>query len=271
MTITGTVQFGSLDSLGAATLAVFDLKTAQELVGKQGVFDQIAVASEPGVLAEELVGDIEEIVPATLEVETGSAQAASDAEDSEEAIDDVRTFLLAFAGIALFVGAFVIFNTLSMTIAQRIRELATLRTLGASRMQILGSLLLEGLVIGLIASIGGVLLGIALAKGLTSLFDALGLGLPDAGTVFKPRTAIVGVVLGVVVTILATIAPALRATRVPPIAAVREGATLPRSAISRRRIPIAAVLTALALALVAFGVLEAARSRPSCCMRGSQR
>ena len=255
MTITGTVEFGSLDSLGNATLAVFDLETAQDLVGKEGVFDQIAVAAEPGVLPDALVAEIERIVPSNLQVQTGQAQAASDAEDSEEAINTIRAFLLAFAGIALFVGAFVIFNTLSMTIAQRIRELATLRTLGASRLQILGSLLLEGVLIGLLASIGGVLLGLVLAKGLTALFDALGLGLPDAATVFETRTAVVGIVLGVVVTVVATISPALRATRVPPIAAVREGATLPRSALSRRRVPVAAVLAALALALVVFGVL----------------
>ena len=109
-----------------------------------------------------------------------------------------------------------------MTIAQRIRELATIRTLGASRMQILASLLLEGLIIGVIASALGVLLGLLLAKGLTSLFDALGLGLPDAPSVFETRTAVVSILLGVSVT-FSTITPALRATRVPPIAAVREG------------------------------------------------
>jgi putative ABC transport system permease protein len=255
MTITGTVEFGSLDSLGNATLAVFDVATAQDLVGKQGQLDQISVEAAPGASPEQLAQDIAKALPSNLQVETGSAQAASDSEDSQEAIDAIRAFLLAFAGISLFVGAFVIFNTLSMTIAQRIRELATLRTLGASRMQILASLLLEGLIIGVIASALGVLLGLLLAKGLTSLFDALGLGLPDAPSVFETRTAVVSILLGVSVTVLSTITPALRATRVPPIAAVREGSILPRSAISQRRLPIAAFLGLVGAALFVFGVL----------------
>lgn len=255
MEITGTVEFGSLESLGNATLAVFDVMTAQGLVGKEGQLDQISVAAQPGVSPDKLAAEIARVMPGDLEIETGATQAASDAEDSQEAIDAIRAFLLAFAGISLFVGAFVIFNTLSMTIAQRIRELATLRTLGASRAQILGSLLLEGLIIGAIASALGVLLGLLLAKGLTSLFDALGLGLPDAPSVFEARTAVVSVILGISVTVISTVAPALRATGVPPIAAVREGATLPRSAISQRRLPIAAVLAFASIALIAIGVL----------------
>ena len=122
MTITGTVEFGSLDSLGNATLAVFDVATAQGLVGKQGQLDQISVEAAPGASPDQLAQDIAKALPSNLQVETGSAQAASDSEDSQEAIDAIRAFLLAFAGISLFVGAFVIFNTLSMTIAQRIRE-----------------------------------------------------------------------------------------------------------------------------------------------------
>ena len=139
----------------------------------------------------------------------------------------IRNFLLGFAGIALLVGAFVIFNTLSITVAQRTREFATLRTLGASRKQVLRSVVLEGLVIGLVASVIGLVLGLGLAKGMVALFSALGVDLPDASTVVATQTIIVSLMLGTGITLLASILPARRATRVPPIAAVREGATLP--------------------------------------------
>ena len=254
MTVTGTVEFGSLESLGGTTLAVFDLETAQGLVGKRGQLDQISVQSEPGTAPSRLVAAIDAQLGPSFEVSSGSEQAQTDAEDSEEALSTIRTFLLAFAGIALFVGAFVIFNTFSMTVAQRVRELATLRTLGGSRRQILTSLVIEGFVIGAVASVIGLFLGLALAKGLTALFSALGLELPEAPTVFATRTVIVSLLLGTVVTMAASLAPALRATRVPPIAAVREGATLPATTLSRRGRPIAAVLAVLAAGLWAVGV-----------------
>ena len=145
----------------------------------------------------------------------------------------IRKFLLGFAGIALLVGAFVIFNTLSITVAQRTREFATLRTLGASRKQVMRSVVLEGIVIGLLASVIGLVLGLGLSKGMIALFSALGVDLPDASTVFATRTVIVSLLLGTGITLIASILPARRATRVPPIAAVREGATLPDHADGR--------------------------------------
>ena len=123
-------------------------------------------------------------------------QAEDDAEELDEGMGIIRKFLLAFGGIALLVGAFVIFNTLSITVAQRTREFATLRTLGASRKQVLRSVMLEGLVIGLLASVIGLVLGLGLAKGMIALFSALGVDLPDASTVFAPRTVIVSLLLG---------------------------------------------------------------------------
>src|SRR6202011_5505946 len=144
-----------------------------------------------------------------------------------------KSFLLAFGGIALFVGSFVIANTLSITIAQRTRELATLRTLGATRRQVLGSVMLEALAIGLLASVVGLFLGLALAKGLNSLLVSFGIDLPQTSTVFKTRTVVVSLAVGVIVTLLAALRPALRSTRVPPIAAVREGAVLPPSRFAR--------------------------------------
>ena len=137
--------------------------------------------------------------------------------------------LLGFGGIALLVGAFVIFNTLSITVAQRTREFATLRTLGASRKQVMRSVRLEGLVIGLVASVIGLVTGLGIAKGMVALFGAMGVELPEAGTVIATHTITTSLIVGTGVTLLASILPARRATRVPPIAAVREGAVLPTS------------------------------------------
>ena len=154
-------------------------------------------------------------------------------------------FLLAFAGIALFVGSFVIANSLSITIAQRTREFATLRTLGASRRQVLRSIVVEALVVGIVASVIGLFLGFALASGLFALFEAVGFTLPNTGLTFETRTAVVALLVGILVTLFASLRPALRATRVPPIAAVREGATLPPGRFARYR-GLGAALTAVA-------------------------
>ena len=153
-------------------------------------------------------------------------------------------FLLAFGFVALFVGAFVIANTLGITIAQRMRELATLRTLGATRRQVYWSVVLEAFVIGVIASIIGLFLGLGLAKLLNALFVAFGIDLPQVGTVFATRTVIVALAVGIIVTLIAAIRPALRATRVEPIAAVREGALLPPSRFARFGPYIAVVVIA---------------------------
>jgi putative ABC transport system permease protein len=250
--ITGIAKFGSVDSIGNATLAVFDLPTAQTIFQKKGQLDSIFVAARDGTSPEELVRALEPLVPATAEVQTGAAQAAADAADTNEALSIITYVLLGFGGIALFVGAFVIFNTLSITVAQRTREFATLRTLGGSRRQVLTSVVVEGFVLGLLASIIGLFLGLGVGKGLNALFVSLGLDLPQAGTVFATRTIVVSLILGTSVTVVASIFPALRATRVPPITAVREGSTQPPSRIARYSSYIA--LVTLALAAVSLGV-----------------
>ena len=171
--------------------------------------------------------------PRNLEVKDADQQAKDDATQLNDGMAIIRYVLLGFGGIALFVGAFVIFNTLSITVAQRTREFATLRTLGATRRQIKRSVRIEGLVIGLIASVIGLLAGVGIAKGLIGLFSMMGVDLPEAGTVIASRTITTSLILGTGITLLASILPARRAMRVPPIAAVREGATLPASALTR--------------------------------------
>jgi putative ABC transport system permease protein len=248
--ISGFVRFGSVSTIGGATLAGFDLATAQELFRKRGRLDEIAVAAKPGVSDQELVGDLESELPPTAQVKTASQQAQDDAEETNAFISFLRGFLLAFGGIALFVGSFVIANSLSITIAQRTREFATVRTIGGSRRQILTSILLEALVVGVLASLIGLAVGVGLAKALFWLFDAVGFTLPNSGLILEPTAVVIALAAGILVTLVASIRPAFRATRVPPIAAVREGGVLPQSRFARFRVPASILLT-----LVGFAAL----------------
>jgi putative ABC transport system permease protein len=252
--ISGLVKFGSVSTIGGATLAGFDLPTAQRLFGKVGRLDEIAVAAKPGVSDEELVSQITAVLPPETQVRTAEEQSRADAEETDEFISFLQGFLLAFGGVALFVGSFVIANSLSITIAQRTRELATLRMLGASRRQVLGSIVVEALVVGVLASVIGLFLGLLLAKGLFGLFEVVGFTLPNQGLVFITRTVIVSLLAGILVTLLASLRPAIRATRVPPIAAVREGATLPVGRFHHLRAVGAALMALAGFAALAYGI-----------------
>ena len=252
--VAGVATYGDVDSLGGATLAVFDLPTAQSVLHKQGRFDGISIAARKGTSPAALVKAVEPLVPSSLEVKDAQEQADADAADTNSGLNFIRYFLLGFGAIALFVGAFVIFNTLSITVAQRTREYATLRTLGASRKQVMRSVVIEGLVIGLIASVLGLVLGLGIAKGINELFKALGTDLPEGGTVLAARTVIVSILLGTVITLIASVVPARRATRVPPIAAVREGAELPPSRFAAHSLKAAVAVIAGSIAAICAGI-----------------
>ena len=254
--ISGLVKLGSVSTIGGATLAGFDLPTAQDLFEKPGKLTEIAVASRTGVSDAELMRQIRSILPPGAQVRSGVAQATEDARGTNEGISFLQKFLLAFAGIALFVGSFVIANSLSITIAQRTRELATMRTLGASRRQVLTSIVVEALVVGVTASVVGLFAGLGLAKLLFWLFDAVGFTLPNSGLLFQTRTIVAALLVGIVVTLVASLRPAIRATRVPPIAAVREGATLPESRFARFRTPGSLTLTGVGFTALAYGLFR---------------
>jgi len=252
--ITGIAKFSSSSSIGASTIAIFDVPTAQTLFNKKGRFDEVQVAAKRGVSPEKLVSEIRPLLPNTAQVKTAEAQTQQAVDDVNQSVGIFQKILLAFGLIALFVGAFVIANTLSITIAQRMREFATLRTIGGSRRQVLRSVMLEALVVGVLASLIGLFFGLAIAKGLNALFSALGVQFPSGGTVFATRTIVVSMVVGVCVTLLASLRPAIKATRVPPIAAVREGSTLPTSRLSRLG-PVASIVTlALGVLLLVYGI-----------------
>jgi putative ABC transport system permease protein len=253
-TISGVIKIAGVDSLGGASIAEFTLPEAQRVTGNVGKFDQISVAAQSGTTPAALRARLRAELPPTLDVRTGAQQADKQSKDIRDNLGFLNTALLAFAAIALFVGAFIIFNTFSITVAQRMREFALLRTLGASRAQVLRSVLGEGLLVGLVGSVVGLLLGIGLASGLRALFQAFGIDLPSNGTVIETRTIVVSLVVGTVVTLVSSTFPAVRATRVPPVAALREGAVLPETRAARFITPVSIVVVVLAVALLALGL-----------------
>jgi putative ABC transport system permease protein len=253
--LVGIAKFGQLGSFAGASAAIFTLPEAQRMAGKVGELDEIDVLAEPGVSPAQLRARIAGALPRTVVVRTSRQQAQEQANTIKEGFSFINVALLVFAGIALFVGAFIIFNSFSMTVAQRMREFALLRTLGASRRQILRTVVGEATLVGLAASALGVLAGFVLAPALIELFKAFGADLPAEGTVFQAKTAVVGLALGTTVTVVASLAPALRATRVAPVLALHEGAILPGGRGRRWRTPIALGIGALGVGVIAYGLL----------------
>ncbi|MGD0453368.1 MAG: FtsX-like permease family protein [Solirubrobacteraceae bacterium] len=233
-TIAGIAKFAGSESFGGASVALVLPAQAQYIAGEPGEYDGINVAANPGISPEQLAARVRAALPTTLIVRTGAQEAANQTSELEEKLGFLRTFLLVFAYVALVVGAFIIFNTFSITVAQRTREFGLLRTLGASRGQLMRSVVEEGLLLGVAGSAVGLFAGIGLAPALDGLFKAFGADLPDNGTVLETRTVIVSLGVGIVITMLAGFFPALRATRVPPMAAMREGVQIPPREVTER-------------------------------------
>ncbi len=253
--VTGIFTFASQSSLGGSTLIDAELTDMQRWFGMQGRFSEIDAKAVAGVSSEELATRIEEVVPAYAEVKTGTQAAADQTKQMSDAIGAfLKPMLLSFGGIAVFVGAFIIFNAFSMTVAQRRREFAMLRALGASRRQVLVTLSAEALVMGLLASALGILAGLGLAAGVIQLFQAVGVDIPHSGLVLSPRTVAVSLAVGVIVTLLSALVPAWRATRVPPVAALQEGAALPPGRFARFMPVVAVVVAALGVAGIVAGM-----------------
>jgi putative ABC transport system permease protein len=258
-TVVGFTQIAGVDSFGGATVVDMLLPEAQRMLGKSG-FDQVQVSAKPGVSPEELRHQLRTALPRTVDVRTGQEEARKQSDDIRNNLSFLTTALLAFAGISLFVGAFIIFNTFSITVTQRMREFALLRTLGASRGQVMRSVITEGLTIGVLGSLVGLGLGLAVASGLRALFRAVGVDLPSNGNVIASRTIIVSLVVGTVVTVLSSLAPALRATRVPPVEALREGAVPTTRGPSRKVTAAGALLGAIGIALMCVGLFASLSS-----------
>jgi putative ABC transport system permease protein len=259
--ISGIADYGAAGSLGGSTLVVPLLSDVQRWFENEGEISEIAVEARPGVAPEELADRVRAALPDGFLVRTGEQTAQETAEEINDSIGGFLTpALLTFAGAALLVGAFIIFNTFSITVAQRTREFGLLRTLGATRRQILAAVVVEALAIGLVASLGGLLAGLGFAAALGALFDAVGFGIPAAGLALATRTIVIALAVGILVTLVAAVVPALRATRVPPVAALREDlATAVPSATGRRRLApwVAGGVSVLGLVLLLQGLFGA--------------
>ncbi|MGI8810214.1 MAG: ABC transporter permease [Acidimicrobiales bacterium] len=256
VTVVGIATFGSGDGFGAVTFTAFNLAGAEAHVTKRpGVASSIVVRANPDVNQNELAERLRPLAGDGKEVLTG-AQFTAESTDQigREFLDLFSTFLNVFAGVALLVASFSIYNTFSILVAQRSRESALLRALGAVRAQIVTAVVVEALLIGLVASAAGLLGGVAIAGLLKGLFDSFGFSLPAGGLAFQASTAVICMVVGTGVTLAAGVVPAVKASRVAPVAALREHAAEAVRA-SRLRAVAGAVVTVVGVAVVLYAVL----------------
>jgi putative ABC transport system permease protein len=254
-TITGIAQFGTADNLAGQTLAAFTLPTAQRVVGQPGLFGFISVVAKPGADKAAVQRSIAQVLPKDAEVVTGQTIIDEDQNAVSQGLSFFNTALLIFALISLFVGAFTIYNTFSIIVGQRTRELALLRVVGASRGQVLRSVLTEAAIVGLLSSAIGVGLGVAAGLGLEALLSGFGAALPTGPLTFEPRTAVVGLVVGTLVTVVSAIGPARNAVRIPPVAALTDRSPDGAGAgPTRRRLIAGSAVTVFGAALIGAGL-----------------
>jgi putative ABC transport system permease protein len=251
--VVGIASFGEEDRIGGVTFAAFTLPVAQELLlDSTDVITSVIAVADPGVTQAELTDRIDPVLPSGVEALTGvELTAEQNADIGEDFLDFFETFLLVFAGIALLVATFSIYNTFSIIVAQRTRESALLRALGASRRQVLWATAAEALVIGVVASALGLLAGIGLASGLAALIASTDLGLADT-IVVETNTAVWAMAIGILVTLVASVAPAIRASKVAPLAALRDVA-FERTGRMARRAVIGLVTAGVGAVLVISG------------------
>ena len=249
--VVGIAELGSGDSLGGVTFTWFDTATAQGvLLNSDDQITAVNLTAAPGVSPEQLVAAVEPVLPTGTEAVTGSTLTAEDDADiAADFLDFFNTFLLMFAGVALLVSTFTIHNTFSIVVAQRTRESALMRALGASRFQVLSAVIVESLIVGVVASVVGLFSGLLLANGLHALLGAIGLGLPTSAMALDSTTVIASMVVGVLVTLIAGLTPAVKASRVAPLAALRD-VDVDRSGTSIVRAVLGTLVTGGGVALV---------------------
>lgn len=240
---------------------LFETKVAQELYLKPGYFQEMSVAAKAGTSDEKLLAEIKPLVDGKhTTAQTGAALAEKQAKDIEKGLGQMGTMLLVFAGISLFVGIFLIYNTFTMLVAQRTKELALLRAIGANRGQVMRSVLAEALVVGAVSAVVGLLSGIGLAVGMRSVLESFGAKLPAGDLVIAPGTIVAALVIGVLVTTVAAVLPAWRTGKIAPVAAMGS-AHLPASAKSLLvRNIIGSIISVIGVGLVLLGVSSGGNS-----------
>ncbi|MDP9332587.1 MAG: ABC transporter permease [Actinomycetota bacterium] len=255
--LVGIARFGTVDSLAGASITLFTPREMQRVANVANEYSQISVVAKPGVSQTQVASDIGRTLAARgegqYEVITGKALTKESQDSVHKALGFITTALLVFAFVALIVGMFIIYNTFSIVVAQRMREMALLRAIGATQRQVLGSVIGESVVVGVLASAIGVGVGVLLSIGLKSLMNALGFGIPGNGVVLKPSAVVIGLLVGSIVTIFSATIPARQAARVPPIAAMRAVA-LERPINRFRRVGIGGAILALGVALLFSGL-----------------
>ena len=252
--VVGIAGFGTADSPGGASVVLFTTPVAQRLVAAPGKYTSILFVAKPGVSQQQLVSNLRAVLPHGLEALTGAAVTKELQDQFQQFLKFFNTFMLIFAVIALLVGAFMIFNTFSITVAQRTRENGLLRALGASKRQVLGSVLAEAVAVGVAASLVGLGAGIGVAAALKALLNGLGVGVPGGGIVFSARTVVVAGLAGLAVTVVAAVSPARKAAKVPPVAAMHEVAAGSTGYGSKERVMVGAAILALGIAALFTGL-----------------
>jgi putative ABC transport system permease protein len=259
--VVGVIAFGTADSPGGASVVLFTTPLAQRLVAAPGKFTGILFTAQPGVSQQQLTGNLRRALPHGLEAITGAALTKETQDQFQKAMSFFNTFMLIFAVIALLVGAFMIFNTFSITVAQRTQENGLLRAVGASRRQVLGSVLIEALAVGIIASVIGLAAGVGVAAGLKAMLSGLGFDLPAGGIVFSARTVLVAGLAGLAVTVVAAVSPARKAAKVPPVAAMHEVTVGSTGYGSKERVMVGAAILALGVAALFTGLFTSLGNR----------
>jgi putative ABC transport system permease protein len=252
-TVVGTVGFGTADNLLGATATFFSLGEAQRVLGFEGEYTEVAVKVAPGADPGQVLDAISAVIPPGTQAVTAQTTTQEGKDQVSQAVGFFNTLLLAFAGIGIFVGAFLIQNTYRIIVAQRTRELGMLRAVGATGSQVTRLVLLEALMVGLVASAIGVGVGVLLAAGLRALFGVLGIDFPQGALTVLPRTVIVSMVVGTVVTLASAILPARKASKIPPVAALRDLESTYFKSLRLRAVVGGAIL-ALGVALVLVGL-----------------
>lgn len=262
--LVGVIKYGKSKGFGGAHVLAFDDATARQALNREGLVDKVQIVVAPDAKTSDVKAAILQRTPAevrsSIEVVSGAQVAKEDASTFEVLASVIGGVLLGFAGVALFVSAFYIFNTFNIILGQRTHELALLRAVGASPKQVRRSILTESLGLGAISAVIGVVGGLGLASVLQKLMDALGFTLPAGSPILKLRTVIIGLVIGTGVTFLASIVPAFRSSTVTPLAALRDDASI-HTLNSRRRLIIGIVLTSLGALILANGLFLADETR----------
>jgi len=264
--LVGIGSFGDQDSLLGATLVLFELEEARRVFGFGDEFSGISVQAVADVDADELTERISLVLPSGVEAVTGETEQDEQAADINEGLSFLSIGLLSFAGVSVFVGAFIIQNTFRIVVAQRTRELALLRAIGATGRQIRVMVIVEALFIGLVGSVAGIAFGFVMALAIRGLMNAGGFGVPADALVLLPRTLVVSMLVGLGLTLLSSLLPARKASRIPPVAAMREDAArTPRRSLRTRAIAGTAI-TGLGVLLLAVGLFASVGRRLHRCI-----